>query len=313
LEVFFMRKWLSFIALLAFLLLPSQAHAQNPIGFDTLNVSVWPEYDTPTVLVIYKISLAPQASLPADIFLRMPAGVSKLSAVAVGSTADTVSDAGVDYKFIPGSDFAQVNVKAAARFIQVEYYDPGLTKNGNQHQYIYEWPGDTSVDNFRFEFRQPLQSSNLSVEPALANTVMDGEGFQVSDFSQTGVKVGQKLAFTIKYQRDTDSPSTSFLQVQPSAPLDQTVPGQSAWTTYLPWGLGGLGLALLFVAGWVYWTSSSGNRAPAMARKRHSVGRGVAEPDDAGQPVHCSQCGKRSQSGDRFCRACGARIRRGDE
>jgi hypothetical protein len=308
-----MRKWLSFIALLVFLLLPTRAYAQNTIGFDTLNVSVWPEYDTPTVLVIYKISLASQTSLPAEISLRIPAGVSKLSAVAVGSSADTVSDSGVDYKLTPGTDFAQVTVKAAARFIQVEYYDPSLTKNGNQHQYIYEWPGDTSVDNFRFEFRQPLQSSNLSVEPALTNTVMDGEGFQVSDFSQTSVKAGQKLAFTIKYQRDTDSPSTSFLKVQPSAPLDQTLPGQSAWTTYLPWGLGVLGLALLFVAGWVYWTSSRANRVPAMARKRHTTTHGTVEPEGAENQVHCSQCGKRAQPGDRFCRACGARIRRGDE
>jgi len=309
-----MRKWYLFIALVAaILLLSTRAYAQNAISFNTLDVSVWPEYDTPSVLVIYKISLAPQISLPADIFLRMPAGVSKLSAVAVGSTADTVSDAGVNYQFKPGADFAQVTVKAAARFIQVEYYDPGLTKKGNRHQYVYEWPGDTSVDNFHFEFRQPLQSSNLSIEPALVNTVVDGEGFQVSDFTQTGVRVGQKLAFTIKYQRDTDSPSTSFLKVQPSAPLDQTLPGQSGWTTYLPWGLGGLGLALLFVAGWVYWSSSRVNGVPVAARKRHTAGHGVAESADAGQQVHCSQCGKRAQVGDRFCRACGARIRRGDE
>ena len=91
-----------------------------------------------------------------------------------------------------------------------------MTKNGNQRQYIFEWPGDASVDNFRFEFRQPLQSSNLSIEPALTNTILDAEGFQLSEMKQTGVKIGQKLAFTIKYQRDTDSPSTSFLKVQPS-------------------------------------------------------------------------------------------------
>ncbi|HEY3313330.1 MAG TPA: zinc ribbon domain-containing protein [Anaerolineales bacterium] len=309
-----MRKCLIIFALILALLLPSQAKAQGPIGFDSLDVSVWPEYDTPTVLVIYKISLAPQITLPAQVSLRLPSGVGKISAVAVGDSAETVSDSGVDYKFTPGADFAQVTIKAAARFVQVEYYDPGLTKNGNQHQFIYEWQGDASVNNFRFEFRQPLQSSNLSVEPALANTILDSEGFQVSDYKKTSVQAGEKLAFTIKYQRDTDSPSTSFLKVEPSTPLDQTLAGQSTWMSYLPWGLGGLGLALLFVAGWVYWSSGRFNRASmAAVRKRHA-GRGAAEAgEDDGQQVHCSQCGKRAQPGDRFCRACGARIRRGED
>ncbi len=306
-----MGKWWVAFALLVFLLLPTQANAQSVIGFDTLDVSVWPEYDTTTVLVIYKISLGSQTSLPAEISLRIPASVDKISAVAVGNSAETVSDQGVDYKFIPGADFSQLTLKPAARFIHIEYYDPLLTKNGNQRQYIFEWPGEASVDNFRFELRQPLQSSNLSVEPALTNSILDGEGFQFSEFKQTGIKAGQKLAFTIKYQRDTDSPSTSFLKVQSSAPLDQTLPGQSNWTSYLPWGLGGLGLALLFIAGWVYWTSSRSNRASAVSRKRHGS-RGPAEPDDDGQ-VHCAQCGKRAQAGDRFCRACGARIRRGED
>jgi hypothetical protein len=83
--------------------------------------------------------------------------------------------------------------------------------------------------------------------------------------------------------------------------------------SYLPWGLGGLGLALLFVAGWVYWSSGKANRASAVVRKRHAV-RSAAEPGEAdGGQVHCSQCGKRAQPGDRFCRACGARIRRGED
>ena len=307
-----MKRWFAIIALMLVLLLPSQAGAQGEIGLDTLNVSVWPEYDTPTVLVIYRISLSPQVSLPAEFTVHLPANVGKLSALAVGETAETVSDRGVDYTFTPGSDFAKVTIKAAARFVQIEYYDSNLVKNGSDHQYTFEWQADLNVNSFHFELRQPLQSSNLKVEPALSDAVIDSEGFGVSNFSQTGVKVGQKLAFKIQYQRDTDAPSTSFLKIQSSTPLDQTLPGQSTWMTYLPWGLGALGVSLLLIAGWVYWTTSRNNRSSGIARKRHA-GRGSAEPDDSGQQVHCSQCGKRAQSGDRFCRACGARIRRSEE
>jgi len=304
-----MRSWLAIFAFLAILLLPVKVNAQNTIGFDNLDVSVWPEYDTPDVLVIYKISLSAQTTLPAEITLRMPATVGKLAVVAIGSSAESVSDSGVDYKFTPGTDFARVTIKATARFLQVEYYDPGLKKSGSQHQYRYEWLGDARVNNFRFELRQPLQSTNLTVEPALINTVTDGDGFQFSEYLKTGLSQGEKIAFTIQYQRDTDSPSTSFLTVQPSVPLNENVSGQSTWTTYLPWGLGGLGVALLLIAGWVYWTSSRTPRAAGSGRKRH-IGRGSEDTLEDDPQVHCSQCGKRAQPGDRFCRACGARIRR---
>jgi hypothetical protein len=309
-----MRKLVTLLMLLVLFVLPARVHAQSAVVVDTLDISIWPEYDTPSVLVIYKIALSPSAPLPAQVAFRVPARVGKLSAVAVGSTADTVSDSGVDYKFTPGAEYTEVIVNAAARFIQVEYYDENLKKNSNQHEYVFDWKGNLAASNFRFELRQPLQSSNISVEPALSNTIVDADGFHFSEYKKTGLAVDEKLTFTVKYQRDTDSPSTSFLTVQPSAPLDQAVTGQSTWTTYLPWGLGGLGVALLLVAGWVYWTTSrSTNNSAGSGRKRHSTNGLNVAANDGDQQVHCAQCGKRAQDGDRFCRACGARIRRIEE
>jgi hypothetical protein len=304
-----MRKWFIVFALLMILTLPVSAKAQSVVSFGSVDVSVWPEYDTPAVLVIYKIALAPQATFPVEITLRLPASVQKPNAVAVGKTPDSVSDRGVEYKFVPGEDFATLAIKATDPYIQMEYYDPGLAKKGDQRQYVYEWLGDFPVGNFRFELREPLKSSNLSVDPVLTNTVLDNDGFQFSEWKMVNLKTGQKLSFSINYQRNTDSPSTSFLQVQPSLPLDQNVPGQSSFISYLPWALGGLGVTLLFIAGWFYWASGRAGRAISRPRKRHS---GADEKPDDGEPVYCAQCGKRAQPGDRFCRACGARIRQGE-
>jgi hypothetical protein len=303
-----MRKCLLVFALLAIFWLPVPAKAQSAVSFSSVDVSVWPEYDTPAVLVIYKIALASQTSFPAEITMRLPSTVQKPNAVAVGKTPETVSDQGVEYKFASGADFATLTIKATDPYIQMEYYDPALAKNGTQRQYVYEWLGDFALGNFRFELRAPLKSSNLSVDPALTNTLVDGDGFQLSEWKMAGLKIGQKLSFTINYQRDTNSPSTSFLQVQSSLPLDQNVQGQSTWISYLPWALGGLGVVLLFIAGGVYWTSGRTGLVVPRPRKRHSAAS--EEPGDDGKQVHCAQCGKRAQPGDRFCRACGARIRR---
>jgi hypothetical protein len=305
-----MRKLFLVFALLTILLLPVPVKAQSVVGFSSVDVSVWPEYDTPAVLVIYKIALAPQITFPVELTLRLPATVQKPNAVAVGKTLDAVSDQGVEFKFVPGADFATLTIKVTDPYIQMEYYDPGLSKNGDQRQYVYEWLGDFPVDNFRLELREPLKSSNVSVDPALTNTVLDNEGFQFSEWKETNLKAGQKLSFTINYQRNTDSPSTSFLQVQPSLPLDQNVQGESTLNLYLPWALGGLGVALLLIAGGVYWASGRAGRAVSRSRKRLSAAS--EESDDDDEQAYCAQCGKRAQAGDRFCRACGARIKRGD-
>lgn len=300
-----MRKLLVIFTLLAGLLFPTQVHAQSVVGFESLNVSLWPEYDTPTALVIYRIKLSQQTALPAQVTLRLPATVKKLAVVAVGDTADSVSDSNITYTFTPGTDYANITIEASKKCIQIEYYDPALVKNGNQRNYTLEWGGEYSVDTFHLDLRQPLQATGFTSEPALTNTVLDTEGFQLSEYNQTNLQAGQKLTFNMSYKRETDSPSTSFLQVQPSAPLDQNVPGQTSWTTYLPWILGGVGLALLLIAGGVYWTSNRAARS-AIGRKRHSN----HSADAGGSQVYCSQCGKRAQSNDRFCRACGARIQK---
>ena len=304
-----MQKWFAAFILMAVLLAPVRANAQSALVVNTLGVAVWPEYDTPTVLVIYKISLSSQTTLPAEITVRLPAAVQKPYTVAVGNTPDTVTDQGVKYNFQTGADFASLTITATAPSIQVEYYDPGLTKIGASRQFVYEWPGDFAVNSFSFELRQPLQASNLKVEPALAIADVDAQGFQFSNFKQANVKEGQKLTFSISYQRSTDAPSTSSLQVESSAPLNQPVTGEATLTPYLPYLLGGLGVILLLIAGWVYYTSGSSNRASSKMRKRHVVSGGETASEDAAQ-VHCSQCGKRAQPNDRFCRACGTRIRR---
>lgn len=307
-----MRKIFILFTLILTMAAAAAVHAQSPVVFDTVDVSIWPEYDTPTVLVIYKISLPENTPLPIEVSLKMPSGVGKISALAVGEKAETVTDTGVDYRFSPGSDFSQVSVKATGRFLQVEYYDPGLVKNANQHVYHYEWPADNSVNSFRFEFRQPLQSTNLTIEPALTNAVVDSEGFSISEFKQFNIKSGEKVGFDIKYQRDTDAPSTSFLKVEPSTPIDQAAAGQSTLMALLPWGLGGLGVILLSMAGYFYWSSSKNNRIAAASRKRHS-GKTPGEEGSDNLDIYCSQCGKRAKPGDRFCRTCGGRIRQAGE
>ena len=68
-----MRKRLTLLLFVVFLFLVPAAQAQGMLSLATLEVALWPEYDRPEVLVIYKAKLPADISLPVDVSLKIPA------------------------------------------------------------------------------------------------------------------------------------------------------------------------------------------------------------------------------------------------
>ena len=139
--------------------------AQDGPSFGSLDVALWPEYDRQgSVLVIYKISLPPSVSLPADLTLRIPAAAGEPNAVAVQEADGLLRD--VNYERQVSGDWASINFTATMPEIQFEYYDPSLVKQGKQRDFEYRWPGDYPVDFLTIEVQQPLDASQMMFSPA---------------------------------------------------------------------------------------------------------------------------------------------------
>ena len=302
-----MKKILILFALLAMLLTAMPASAQAPLEFDSVFVSVWPEFDNAEALVIYKMALSSKVALPATIILKVPSSVTRLWTVAVGESFETVSDSGVDYKFENGDAFSTVTLTANSRYIQIEYYD-SIKKTDKKREYTYQWNGDGSVATFQFEVRQPLKAVNFKADPALGNTTTDDQGFQSSNVTEVNLQNGQRQIYKISYERDTNDPSTAFMQVEQNAQPAASNSLPSSLTDYLPWILGGLGVVFLGVALYLYTTSGRASRPAAEGRRRHNAGKadGMAA---AAQSTHCPECGNKNVPGDRFCRTCGTKLR----
>jgi hypothetical protein len=115
------------------------------------------------------------------------------------------------------------------------------------------------------------------------------------------------------YTKANDDLSASNLQVQPSAPLDETTTGRATNIgSLLPWILGGLGLVLIVGGGVWYWKSGL-NRESTDKSGRKRVRRSAATSPPAtsaeGAAIYCTNCGKRASASDRFCRTCGTPLR----
>ena len=302
-----MPRWLMLVLLVvvASVVVQGSATAQSPIVLSSLQVQLWPEYDQPSVLVIYHITVSPEASLPASMTFRIPAAAIKPNAVAVGQAANAVTDVGVQYSLEPNGDWININLQVTGPAIQLEYYDPTISRQGKSRELVYQWPGDYAVTSFRVELQQPFDASQMVTVPALdvPSPNPNDLTYHVGNFGP--FQAGEGFTLKVNYQKQTDDLSVSAMPVQSSAPVDQNTAGRVSLQTYMPWLVAGAGV--LLVAGGLYYYFRGQPRS-RQVRRRHDVPSETAEG-----PKYCPQCGTRARSGDRFCRTCGTRMRLGSE
>ncbi len=297
-----MRKYFVVLAVLAALWVSFHVQAQSEVSMSSVDVQVWPEYDQPAVLVIYRISLSTDSTLPATLNLRVPAQA-EVYAVAVSDPVSGLLNAPYD-RTVQGS-WATLTITANLREMQVEYYD-ALEKNGTARHIVYEWAGDYAVDTFAVALQQPVGATDLVTDPILTKSSVGQNGFTYYQSTPQPLATGESFTLIADYQKATDTLSTTGLPVQPAQPLNASTPGRVTMSGVMPWILAGIGGALIVVSivgGLYIW--KSGTRLSFASRKRHTQSQQPSEPVD----VYCLQCGKRAQPSDVFCRTCGMRLR----
>lgn len=298
-----MRKWLSVILLLAFLMLPTPAGAQGGVKLKSINLELWPEYDQPSMLVIHEFTVDESVALPVDVQVRFPENAN-LTAVATIAEGALVN---IDYQgpeIQGGWQIVTLNVQSYAPF-RVEYYQ-ALTREDNKRDFTFRWFGDYPVNQFTVAVQYPADSTNVITDPPFASTTPTTDGLNIIGITSVdNLKMGQSYAFDIEYERDSETvtkPQNSA-NVQPSEPVGPNTEGRVSIDN-LPYIIGGFGLALIGLALFFYWRSTQ--TPEKKARQRRRSGSPLTEDD---QSAYCHECGTRANKGDRFCRTCGSRIR----
>ncbi len=320
-----------FILLITLLIFPVAVKAKQPTttqeppvsawqGGELLvaYISIWPEYEYSAqkpgqlnVLVINRYVIDPQnAQFPVRVRVQIPASALAPHVVAVGQTIETVSDHNVDFSTsAPKDGWIDVFVTTSGPAIQVEYYDYQITKTGDSREYVYQWPGTYTAKSFHLDVRVPLRATNMRSDPDASMAGTDSEGFRFGEMNIPDMTAGKIFKLKINYDRDTDQPSTSFMQVKPATSLDQPVSGQFSLEPYIPWITAGLVL-ILIAAAVIWYRLSTRSGSPSKLRKYRAARK---KPEaDAPQEIYCHKCGKRAQANDRFCRTCGAELRRSE-
>ncbi len=312
-----MRHWYIFILLALVLVLPIKSvSADTPLQLDTVEVDLWPEYDQPNMLVIYHITIAADATLPAELSLHIPSRVGDPAHVA-NREADGVLYNTPFTRTVVG-DWSVVTFTSTSREIQFEYYDPALIINGSDHSFTYEWQGEYDVHSLSFQVQQPINASNMQITPSFGLGVSGNGGITYYEYVVGQVSTGTKFSISLNYKKADDTLTAAGMPVQPSAPISSQTTGRApSLNIVIAWTLGGLGIILLVGGGLWYWRA--GRTGPDKPRRKRvaALRPGIffsqkketsanIVPDGA----YCHQCGNRARAGDIFCRVCGTRLRR---
>jgi len=307
------------IVLLLTLLLPLTAQAQTPPQIQNLSVEVWPEFDRPETLIIYRAALSPNTSLPAEVIFQMPGHVENMHAIAVeqnGGLVDVPTEA-IEMRR-DGNDLF-LTFTTPAPNIQFEYYDSAiLNKNGDARELAYVFAAPYNVETAVIQVQQPAQSTDFSVTPAAGNSYVGRDGLNYHNIELSGLSSGDTVEVAADYSRTTDELSVELITLNAPVPAqaDPVVPTTTPTSTQpINWGyvMIGAGVVLLLAVGGYWWWSQRQSdeepqRRPARStRRRRSKASLSSDEDTSGG--YCYRCGAALRSDAQFCHKCGAERR----
>jgi hypothetical protein len=298
------------IALALILTLAPRAFAQDPNRLAALKISVWPEYDKPTVLVIVDGTLADKTNLPRAITILIPSKAELLVATYANPDGTSFAPEQATTSKDLGDGWTSITFTINTPSFRVEYYHDALIGAADK-TIDFAHKLSAPADAITVEIQQPLRASNFATTPALSATRTDSDGFKYFSGQYQNVAAGQTLKIQVKYTK-TD-PHPSFVATPtantPGSSAPANVASDSFWqNAFLLTAAVALGLVAVFGFLMLQKRQAQTHTAPRhTARKSQAARR--AQSRASASSAFCTQCGRALGAEDNFCPRCGAKRR----
>ena len=293
-----MKRFLLVLSLLLFLGVAGNAAAQSSLAVDLLQVQLLPEYDQPSMLVIYTIQLSADQVLPAEVSVRIPARVGDPMAVTVQEDDSVLRYR--EYTRTVEGEWSEITFLADFPVIQIEYYDTALSQNDQPRSYDFRWLSDFDINSLVVSVIEPVNATGMTILPNLGNVSESGEGLTIYNGNLGSWSAGETFDLTLSYQKNNTKLSVggasgSFFDALP------------IWA----WALIGVGALVLVAGGVIFMRNKPENYQSTYRQKKQRKGsRSTATSNIRGtSKTFCHQCGSPAVAGDKFCRECGTKLR----
>lgn len=304
---------LSTLIILSLLLMAFPASAQVGPTIEQLEISLWPEFDRSAVLVIYRILLAEDTLLPAQVTLPIPAEVGEPHAVAWQDADGQLIVA--TYQRQVSGDWATITLETESRFAQLEFYQD-LSFDGIDRSFAFSWPGGYSAETLTYEVQRPVGSNGLVIDPPSTSSAPGLYGLNYHSADLGPLFPTSKLSITFSYSKPDDTLSVDTISDPaplPTSPAFAPTGGTPDLTELVPWILGGAGGLLLLVAAFLFVRYQRERVRGAPSRKPRKRRRPPVEeqPNEIDASLFfCHNCGSKASASDFYCRRCGTQLRR---
>ncbi len=281
--------------------LPPRALAQTPDRLASLKISVWPEFDKPTVLVILDGALADASNLPRPISILIPA-TAELTVATWMNTDGTFAPEQPTQQTKQDDGYTRVTFTTAQPKFRVEYYHD-LLHGAPDKTLDFAFKSLGAIDAATLEIQQPLKATNFAVTPATPTTRTDSDGFKYFSYAFSNLAAGQTITAQAKYTKTDPNPSAQSAPPAASAPVAAPTPTTSN-DLFLLIALVALGITAIL--GFFLLQQRAQDRGvvanAGSSKRRRDKRRGGA----ATAAVFCTQCGRALGPEDNFCPKCGA-------
>ena len=256
---------------------PGETRAQSEIGFVGVEIDLWPEFDRPEMLVIYRMLLSEETRLPVELTLHIPVAAGEPNALAVGPAGNLVINVG--YAREIDAQGAAIRFVAEDRFVQLEYYDPSLNVDNLRRKYNFSAIRDYPVAATLVQIKLPADVRDVAISPSFGDGLVGDDSYIYYRYQADGREAGETFQLSLEYERGVD-PKKRFA-----------------------WGLGSVGILLVGLGVYRYARINQRSKRTLRVTRRKTVGGGRA----AG--VYCHDCGAAARHRDKFCRNCGTKLR----
>jgi hypothetical protein len=268
-----------------------------------LNISFWPEYDEPAVLVMYQGKLDASIKTPAQIKIAIPKGDDvRLTATSVVDPSNQFQydRAWETHEVVHGQDMDILTYEAIYPTFQFEIYMKPVSGKGKRN-FDFTLPVISNIKVLDVNIRKPVRAENFQVTPVAAETKQE-EQFEDYLYSFSNVTPGQNFSFNVSYDRADSNPSIN----KETGEVDTS--GGSRSTAVIAIGIvvligGALGLGI-----WRMSATATPIARP-VAKPGNTKGnksKGSAEKKGNGKKnKFCPQCGEKIDPGAKFCPDCG--------
>jgi hypothetical protein len=281
-----LRRGLRF-AVLFVALTPAPARSQaETTELEDLKIDLWPEYDRPSTLVMYRFRLKPGASLSVPVAVPIPSNVGEPHAVAWRDDKGSLFVA--DFTRRVEADRAMVVARLGSREGQLEFY-ADIEFNDRDRAFRFIWPGGVDVGALSFQIQRPRGAGEFRVLPPPHREWEGEDGLMYALVELGPQEASARPSIDLEYEKEggvLSAPAAPSPAPAAAATRTEVTSPTPSWLTVA-------GAVALAVLGGAFLGGLRGRRKPS------------GKSEDA---IFCHQCGTQGRRNHSFCMNCGTRL-----